>query len=220
MGFKQMVFVLFVQLCSMTLSAREIVVGIEPVPRKNMALIFTPVVLPDLLTAKFAFEYRMHNKFNVVLPIEAKWMDYRRVIRMASKVFNAPDQNAPASWYGDKSQLKPGWNIDLYQFKISSGVGVKYFPFSEAMTNAFFLKAMFMGGYELLHAYGKGEGRKDGAVFTEVFSLGYNWVKKNRFTFGFEAGQEYTWHTNPIKGMPILLDGFMPFVQLSLGFTI
>jgi hypothetical protein len=78
---------------------------------------------------------------------------------------------------------------------------------------------MLMAGFERLHAY-HAEGRRDGAVFTEVMTIGYSWVKKNRFTFGFEAGQEYTLHTNPIKDMPILLDGLMPFLQFSVGFTI
>lgn len=214
MGFKRIMLAMIVLLGCLNLSAKEIVLGIEPVPIKQVALIFTPIVLPDLITAKMAVEFRLNNKFNLVLPVEAKWMDYRRAIKLV-----AEDKTAPESWYQEDAQFKPGWNIDLYQFKISSGLGVKWFPFSEAMTNAFFVKAMFMGGYERLNAY-SAEGRKDSAVLTEVFSIGYNWVKRNRFTFGFEAGQDYTWHTNPIKGMPVLLDGFLPFLQFSLGFTI
>jgi hypothetical protein len=220
MSLRQVVMVLLLMLsCSQSLRAREIVVGIEPVAIKKMAFIFTPVVLPDLITAKMAFEYRVHNKFNVVLPLESKWMDYRRAIKWVANMVNAREKNVPEAWYKPDAQIKPGWNIDLFQFKISSGLGVKWFPFSEAMTNAFFVKAMFMAGYERFHAYGA-EGRKDSAVFTQVASIGYNWVKKNRFTFGFEAGQEYSLHTNPVKGLPILLDGFLPFLQFSVGFTI
>lgn len=218
MGFWQLIFGLWLMLGSLSLSAREIVVGIEPVPVKNIAIMFTPIVLPDLITVKAAFEYRLHRKFNLVLPIEAKWMDYRRVISYFSEL-GGMEGNLPQDWYKPDSQLKLGWNIDIYQLKISSGIGTKWFPFSEAMSNAFFVKAMFLAGFERLHAYAA-EGRKDGAVFTEVFSVGYSWVKKNRFTFGCEIGQEYTLHTNPIEKMPILLDGFMPFMQFSVGFTI
>lgn len=219
MGMKRIAVMLVLAQVSLSLFGREIVVDVEPVPIKKMAVLFTPIVLPDLISAKAAFEYRINNKFNLVLPLEAKWMDYRRAIRMVAKMLNTADQNVPATWYKSEGALKPGWNIDIFQFKISSGIGAKWFPFSESMTNAFFVKGLFLAGFERLHAYGK-EGQKDGAVFTEVLSIGYNWVKRNRFSIGFEAGQEYSLHTNAVKGMPILLDGFLPFLQFSLGFTI
>lgn len=219
MGMKQVFMVLLLMLGCQSLNSREIVVGVEPTSVKNMAVLFTPVVLPDLISAKASFEYRLHDKFNLVIPVEAKWMDYRRAIKMFAKLMQAPRQDVPEYWYRRDALVKPGWNINIFQFKISSGIGAKWFPFSQSMTNAFFVKGMFMVGYERLHAY-NAEGRKDGAIFTEVASIGYNWVKRNRFTFGLEAGQEYSLHTNAINGLPIFLDGFLPFLQFSLGFTI
>lgn len=208
---------IFIAMLSYTLFSKEIVIGPELVPKKTMAFLVTPVVIPDLISAKIGIEYRLHDKFNLIIPVEAKWMDYRRAIKFFGE--NAGQENLPEAWYKPDAQIKPLWNFNIYQLKISSGVGVKWFPFSESMTNAFFVKGMFLAGYERLNAYGV-DGKKEGAIFTEVASIGYNWVKKNRFTFGFELGQEYSWHTNPIKKMPIVVDGFLPFMQFSLGFTI
>lgn len=218
MGMRQFFVVFVAVLLCQSLAAREILVGMEMRPVKKMAVIFTPIVIPDLISVKAAFEVRVHRKFNVIIPVEAKWMDYRRAIKLFGSM--AGKNDIPEKWYGDDEQVKPQWNIDMFQFKISSGLGVKWFPFSESMTNAFFVKTSMLAGYERLFAY-SAEGRRDSAVFTHVATLGYNWVKRNRFTFGFEIGEEYTWHTNPIDKMPtIFISGLMPIFQLSLGFTI
>lgn len=205
-------------LCT-SLNSRDIVVGIEPKPIKKYAFLLTPVVLPDLLSAKAAFEYRIHKKFNLIIPLEAKWMDYRWAIKTGAKIFGASDQNVPESWYQEGNTVRPGWNIDFMQFKISSGIGLKWFPFSESNTNAFFIKTLFLAGIEHFNAYAA-EGKRDSAVLTPVMTIGYNWVKREKFVFGFEVGGEYVFHTNPIKNLPILVNGFVPVAQFSLGFTI
>lgn len=217
MGIRRLFLLWLVIFSSQSLLSREIVVGIEAVPVKKMAILFTPIVLPDLISAKAAFEYRLHKKFNLVIPVEAKWMDYRWAIKWGSSLFGGPS-DVPEKWYDKNLLLRVGWNIDMLQFKISSGLGAKWFPFSESMTNAFFVKTLLMAGYEHFNAYGA-EGGQDSAVITHVLAMGYNWVKLNRFTFGFEVGEEYTWHTNPIKGIPVLISGLMPIFQFSLGFT-
>lgn len=219
MRMRQFFLVVVAILVSTAALSKEIIIGVEPIKQKKIAMLFTPIVLPDLLSAKAAFEYRLHKKFNLVVPVEAKWMDYRRAIKFAVSAFGGQDTTIPESLYAPDQSLKIGWNIDFFQFKLSSGLGVKYFPFSESMTNAFFLKTLFMAGYERFNAY-SAEGRKESAVLTHVVTIGYNWVKLNRFTFGFEVGEEYTWHTNPIKNIPMLISGFMPLFHLSLGFTI
>jgi hypothetical protein len=202
-----------------SLIAKDIVVGIEPLPVQKMAFLFTPVVIPDLISAKAAFEYRLYRKFNLVLPIEAKWMDYRAAIKLGSKLFKQRS-DVPEYWYRPEQMVKIGYNIDIAHFKLSSGLGLKWFPFSEAMTNAFFVKTSFLVGYEKFNAFTV-EGKQDSAVLTHVVTIGYNWVKRRSFTFGFEVGEEYVWHTNGIKGMPILIiDGLIPILQFSLGFTI
>jgi hypothetical protein len=215
---KRLFLVLWVVCMSQSLLGKEIVVGIEPVPIKKTAFLFTPVVFPDLLSAKAAFEYRLHRKFNLVIPLEAKWMDYAWAIKTGAKIFNV-SQDLPRVLYLPDRALRPGWNIDILQFKISTGVGAKWFPFSESMTNAFFIKTAVLAGFEHFNAY-HAEGKQDSAVFTHVLTIGYNWVKRGRFTFGFEIGEEYVWHTNGIKHMPILVDGLVPLMQFSLGFTI
>jgi len=219
MKMRQLIGMLVALVLSSSLLAEDIVVGVNFLPIRKIAVLFTPIVLPDLISVKAAFEYRLHQKFNLVIPLEAKWMDYRAAIKWAAKAFDAPRQDVPESWYGEDVAIRPLWNIDFSQFKLSTGLGAKWFPFSESMTNAFFLKSTLMVGIERFNAFGA-EGIKDDAVFTHVFTLGYNWVKRNGFTLGFELGEEYTWHTSPIKGLPILISGFMPIFQLSLGFTI
>lgn len=219
MGMRRLFVVVVAILTCQALASKEIVLGVDMVPQRKMALLFTPVVLPDLISAKAAFEYRLHRHLNLVIPLEAKWMDYRRTIKFAAKLFGASETNVPEDWYRENNSLRVLWNIDLSQFKISSGAGVKWFPFSESMTNAFFVKTLLMVGIERLNAYGA-EGKKDGAVFTHVLTVGYNWVKNNRFTFGIEGGEEYTLHTNATVGLPILLDGLMPLIHFNLGFTI
>lgn len=216
---KRLYVVLWAILLSQSLGAKEIVLGIEPILPKKMAFLLTPVVIPDLISAKFAFEYRLHRKFNLIIPLEGKWMDYRWAIKTGARLFNAPQQDVPESWYQPNRAAKPGWNIDLLHYQFSSGLGVKYFPFSESMTNAFFIKTSLLAGFEHFNAY-SAEGAQDSAVLTHVFTLGYNWVKKNRYTFGVELGEEYRYHTNGIKHMPIIIGGFAPLLQFSLGFTI
>lgn len=203
---------------SQSLFAKEIVVGIEAVPLRTMALLVTPVVLPDLFSAKAAFEYRLHNKFNLVIPVEAKWMDYRWAIKTGAKLFGGRS-DLPEAIYRPSNMLAPVWNLDFMQFKLSTGLGAKWFPFSESMTNAFFVKSSVLIGYEHFNAYAV-EGKQDSAVITHVVTIGYNWVKRNRFTFGFEIGEEYVWHINGIKNLPILVTGLVPLLHLSLGFTL
>ena len=201
-----------------SLSAKQIVVGVDFIPQRTVALVFTPLVLTDPISAKFALEYRMHPKFNLVFPVEAKWMDYRAAIKLASKILSLPS-NAPEHWYRDGAMVKPGYNIDYSHMKLSGGLGIKYFPFSESMSNAFYIKTIAMAGVERFNAFGA-EGQKDGAVFTHALTIGYNWVKGNVFTFGLEAGEEYSIHTNPIAKLPRPFLGFAPLLQFSLGFNI
>lgn len=218
MGMRRLLFLLMAIVLSRSLVGKEIVIGVERLPERQLAVIFTPVVLPDLISAKAAFEYRLHPKFNLVIPVEAKWMDYRKAIKLGARIFDA-DGNYPQDWYDDDMRTRVRWNFDFSQFKISTGVGAKWFPFSESMTNAFFIKSTLMVGVERFNAF-NAEGIQDSAVFTHVVTLGYNWVKRNGFTFGLEIGEEFTLHTNAIKGLPILIKGFMPLLQLSVGFTI
>lgn len=201
-----------------SLIAKDIVVGIEHVPKRNYAVLFSPVVLPDLFSAKAAFEYRVHDKFNLVFPVEAKWMDYKKAIDLIGRWSDAPP-NMLDMIQNENNKARLAWKFDFLQFKISAGVGAKYFPFSQAMTDAFFIKSLAMAGYEHFYSYGEKE-KVDDAVFTGVLTLGYMWVYNSGFAFGFEGGGEYTWHTNPIKGLPMLINGFMPILQFSLGFTI
>ncbi len=205
-------WVLLAFLLSSTLLAKDIVVGVDYVPKRQFALIFTPVVLPDLISAKAAFEVRLHDKINLIIPVESKWMDYRGLVNAFA------GDGALQSYYQNPS-MKLKWNFDIMQFKIASGLGVKYFPFSESMTNAFFIKTLGMVGFEYFNVY-EAEKEINSAVLTGVLTTGYNWVKNNRFTFGLEAGVEYNWHTNAFKDIPALVSGFLPILQFSLGFTI
>lgn len=209
--------ILFFLTCTASIRSEQILVGVErKIPAKN-ALLFTPVVLPDLISFKMAYERTLGRKFNLVVPLEAKWMDYHHAIKWGAKLFGA-GSDYPESLY-TSGGLRPGFNIDMLHFKISTGVGVKWLPFSESMTNAFFIKTLAMVGLERMKSYTP-LAKNDGAVFTHVATLGYNWVKPSGFTFGFEVGEEYTWHVNPMKKMPpILVSGFLPIVQFSLGFT-
>lgn len=198
-------------LLSSSVLAKDIVVGVDYVPKRQFALIFTPVVLPDLISAKAAFEVRLHDKINLIIPVESKWMDYRGLVNTFA------GDGAIQNYYKNPRKLK--WNFDVMQFKIASGLGIKYFPFSESMTNAFFIKTLGMVGFEYFNVY-EAEKEINSAVLTGVLTTGYNWVKNNRFTFGLEAGVEYNWHTNAFKDIPALVSGFLPIVQFSLGFTI
>lgn len=217
-GYMQKWLLIVILLCP-SLYAKDIVVGIEALPIKKLAFLITPVVIPDLISAKLALEYRLHHKFNLILPVESKWMDYRAAIKLGSKLFNGPS-DMPEYLYKPERSVRIGYNIDIAHFKLSSGLGLKWFPFSEAMTNAFFIKAAFLAGYERFNAFSV-EGKQDSTVLTQVASIGYNWVKRKNFTFGFEIGEEYVWHTNGIKNMPILIiDGLIPILQFSLGFII
>lgn len=226
MGMRRFFLVLMAFMLSHSLLSKEIVVGVERLPERKLAVILTPIVLPDLISAKAAFEYRLHRKFSLVIPVEAKWMDYRAAIKLGARVFNAPRQDVPEAWYEEDARVRPMWNINFAQFKLSTGIGAKWFPFSESMTSGFFVKSTAMVGFERFNDY-NADLIKDSAVITSVVTIGYNWVKRNGFTFGFEVGEEYTWHTNPIEGLPplknglpMLISGFMPLFHLSLGFTI
>lgn len=195
-----------------SLHAEEIVIGVEEIPQRNVAVLFTPIVIPDLISAKMAVEYRLNPKFNLVFPLEAQWMDNRWAIRLFDKKF-------PDSLYGSARKIKPGWNIDFSHWKVQTGLGLKAFPFSQSMTNAFFLKTTLLAGVERFNAF-SAEGVKDGALITLVLSLGYNRVRGNVFTYGVEGGIEHNYHTNVIDKFPSPLAGFTPFIQFSLGFLI
>lgn len=197
---------------------KAIIMGVNERPKRDMVINLTPVVLPDLLTFKAAFEYRIHRKFHLLFPVEMKWMDYRSVINWGARFFNVKNGSSmPGSWY-DNTYVK-SYNIDISHFKISTGLGIKFFPLSESMSNAFFAKTSFLAGIERFNAY-SAEGIKNGAVFTHVLTLGYTWHNLNGVQLSIEAGEEYTWHTNPIEFIPVLLSGFMPVLQFSLGFSL
>ena len=213
---RQILLFFIASLLSYSLSAREIVVGVETIPKRNAAFIFTPVVLPDLFSAKVAFEYRIFSKFNLVIPIEAKWMDYR----WATRLFDSTNEY-PEMLRTNDNLLSLGWDIDFSQLKVSSGLGVKFFPFSESMVSSFYLKTLFMVGAERFFDYREKGGRKDSAVFTHVLTAGYSWVLGSGFIIGGEFGEEFIYHTNPIKNLPgLIISGFNPIMQFNLGFTI
>ncbi|MCA9507745.1 MAG: hypothetical protein KC505_04905 [Myxococcales bacterium] len=201
---------------SQGLFSKEIVVGVEFITPKEWAVMFTPLVLSDPISAKLAVEYRLHRKLNLVFPLEAKWMDYRWAIKGVGSLFS--DADVPEYWYRPDAVIKPGWNFDYSQIHFSGGAGVKYFPFGESMNDAFFIKTTALIGMERLDAFGA-EGIRDGLIFTHTLTLGYTWVK-DFFAFGFEVGEEWTYHTNPIAKMPRLFAGFSPVLQATLGFTL
>lgn len=181
-------------------------------PKRTMAVLFTPIVIPDLISAKAAFEYRLHKNFNLVVPLEFKMMNYRTFFNVL-----LGEDNAVAKLNKEGEPIRLLWSFDLKQVKISTGVGVKWIPFTSSMASGFFVKSTMLGGYERLE---DSRDKSNGVVFTHVISVGYTWVMKDRFTLGIEGGEEYTWHLNAIQGLPgLLLDGFMPIAQFSLGFT-
>lgn len=212
LGTKRYLIFLMAALSLSSLHAGEIVVGVDEIPQRKVAVLFTPVVIPDLISAKMAVEYRLNPKFNLVFPLEAQWMDNRWAIRIFDKRF-------PENLYGANRKIKPGWNIDYSHWKVQAGMGLKGFPFSQSMTNAFFLKSTLLAGVERFNAF-SADGIQEGALITLVLSLGYNWVKGNVFTFGVEGGLEHNYHTNPIANFPTPFAGFTPFLQFSVGFLI
>lgn len=198
--------------------ATQFVVGIENVVVPRIHFNFTPVVLPDLISAKLAVEYRMHRKLNLVVPFEAKWMDYHDAIKLGARIFNKKG-DYPESWYKENRRLKPGFDVDIAHHKVSTGIGVKWFPFSESMKNAFFIKTIGMIGFERFFSY-KTETVQNSAVLTHAVTFGYSWFKRSGFTMSVEAGEEFVWHTHPLPKLPhLFLSGFLPMVQFSLGFT-
>lgn len=215
---KHVILALLGFLTAHSLKAKEIVVGVDFIPQKTMAVIFTPLVIPDLVSLKAAFEYRLHPKVNLVIPLEAKYMNYRQLIKWFAKG-SASGEDWPKDWYADHHQVRPRWNFDYSHFKISTGFGAKFFPFGESMQSAFFIKTLFLIGGERFNAF-SAEGLREGLVLSHVFTIGYNWVVNNAFTWGFELGEEFDYHTNPINKLPRFWRGFSPVLQLSLGFTI
>lgn len=205
-------------LLSQSVLSREIVIGVDFRPQKTMSFLLTPLVLTDLIAAKAAFEYRLHRKFNLVIPVEAKWMDYRLAIKLGAKIFNV-EENVPEYWYRPQAAFRPGWNIDYSHLQISSGAGIKYFPFGESMQDAFFIKTLALVGIERFNAFAA-EGQKDSLALTHALTFGYNWVKGDVFTLGFEFGEEWVYHTHAIAKMPRPFLGFSPLLQFSLGFNI
>jgi hypothetical protein len=208
---------------SQSVLAKEIIEGIEFKPKRGMAFHFVPIVLPDLFSAKLAFEYKLHKKMNLVVPIEAKWMDYAWAIQLGGKIarkFGAKvSENIPQKWYEEDEKYRPGWNFNYSHFKISTGIGLKFFPFSESMQNAFFIKNIMLIGVERFEAFGA-EGVVDGAVLTHALTVGYAWVKANSFTLGIEVGEEVSVHSNAMKDLPRPFFGFSPLLQFFLGFNI
>ncbi len=215
---KYLVALVLAFLMSTEALSREIITGVEVIPKKSFAFVMTPLVLTDVLAVKLAVEYRLHRKLNLILPFEGKWMDYRWLIGWGGDLLQFP-RELPQYWYRPNAAVKPGWNFDYSQINFSTGLGLKFFPFSESMQDGFFIKTLAMAGIERLNAFAA-EGIKDGAVFTHVLSLGYTWVKGDIFTMGFEFGEEWTYHTNPIDKMPRLFAGFSPLLQFSLGFNL
>lgn len=218
MGSAKKFIILFMIFLGSSAISKEIVVGIERRPIKKIAIMLTPVVIPDLLSLKTALEYSPYKKISIIWPIEAKWMDYRWAIKTGTKFFNGP-KDIPEKYYQPQGQFRPLWNIDFSQIKVLSGLGIKYFPFSQANKNAFFIKTNFLAGLERFNAY-SAEGVKDSAVFAHVLSFGYTWVWDGGFMLGAEIGEEYIWHTNPIKGLPdIFFQGLNPIIHLNMGLT-
>lgn len=175
-----------------------------------MAIILMPVVMPDIFSAKVAFEYRLSKTLNLVIPLEAKWMNYR----WALQIFN---KNFPEVVYKRENQIKPIWNFDYSQILIQTGIGLKGFPLGESMSSAFFMKSGLLFGIERFNAF-SGEGVNYSAIITLVWSAGYSWVMGKIFSLGLEAGMDYSFHLNPIKNYPSLFDGFAPFLQITTGF--
>lgn len=198
--------------------SKEILIGVERTPLRSFAVVLTPLVVTDVLAIKTALEYRLHPKFNLVIPFEGKWMDYRWLLGAVGNLIKFP-RELPQYWYRPNAVIKPGWNFDYSHIQFSSGVGLKYFPFSESMQDGFFIKALAMVGIERFEAFAA-EGIRDSAVISQVLTFGYTWVKGDSFTMGFEFGEEWTYHTNPIEKMPRIFAGFSPLLQFSLGFNI
>jgi hypothetical protein len=195
------------------LQAKEIISGVDFIPQKNFAVIFSPIVVPDIFSVKAAFEYRLHRKVNLIIPLEAKMVNYRKLIQLISG-----DKSLPERWYHKESPIKLGWNFDYSHRKIATGVGIKVFPFGESMHSAFFIKTIFLIGAERFNAF-SAEGIRDGVIISHALTLGYNWVFANLFSLGLELGEEYDFHTNAIKKLPRLWYGFSPLLQISFGFT-
>ncbi len=215
---KRIVTLIAALLLSQSVLAKQIVTGVDFIPQRNFSLQLTPLVLTDLISAKIALEYRLHSKFNLVFPLEAKWMDYRWAIKLGGQLLNIPE-NIPEYWYRPKAAIRPAWNIDYAHTHVSSGAGLKYFPFGESMQDAFYIKTLAMLGVSRFNAF-SAEGERDSLTFTHVLTFGYNWVKGNVFTFGYEFGEEWTFYANPMDKMPRPFAGFTPILQFSLGFNI
>lgn len=208
------IFLMFFLCCcaSNYIFSEEILADVELRPAKKMSFLFAPVVVPDLLSAKAYFEYKLSRKFNIVVPIEAKWMDYVLPLKFLGLDKKVQD-------FYSTSDLKPLWDINFSQLKISTGLGAKWFPFSESMTNNFFVKASTLIGFENFYSYLQ-EKSQQSAVITLNLGLGYTWIKLNGFSFGFESGFDYILHTNPIKNIPtVMIAGFSPYLQGTIGLT-
>ena len=208
MKLRKFLFCLFSLLLSKDIFALEI-------PEKTMAVLFTPIVVPDIISFKAAFEYRLHSKVNLVVPVEAKFINYRTIIKWAT---SKSGKNFPEDLYKSSNIVKPGWNFDYSHKKIATGIGVKFIPFQESMNSAFFIKSIFLVGWERFNAL-SAEGIRDGVFLGTALTLGYNWVVSN-FICSLELGAEYDFHTNPIEKLPRLFKGFAPLFQFSLGFII
>lgn len=198
---------IFVGMMALSLTAMSQEVLREDLkPEQTMAVLFTPVVIPDIISFKAAFEYRLHKNFNLVVPLEFKYMNYDWIFG------SLIDEEELA-----KQPVRLRWSHDLRQLKLSSGIGLKWIPFTSSMASGFFVKSLIMGGYEFQR---DSRQQSTGAVFTHALLVGYTWIMKGRFLMAVEGGEEYTWHTDPIRGFPdLLLNGLMPVLHLSLGFT-
>ena len=181
-----------------------------------MSIIFSPIIIPDLFSFKTAFEYKLNDKINLIIPVEAKYMNYSRFFSWLIKK-NSPDFNFPDDLYNKSIRLN--WNLDYSQLKLSSGVGIKYFLAGKSMHSAFFVKNIFLISYERFNAFSQ-ESIKHAAALGTALTLGYNWVVNQAFVCGLELGAEYDYHINPIKKLPILWKGFSPVFQINLGFNI
>lgn len=206
------------------LFADEVVIGIHPKPIPKKSLFITPIVIPDFISAKAAFEYKVHKKLNIVIPLEAKWANYGLLFSKIAELANS-EEVRPENWYSGKYGFKPGWDINISQLKISTGVGVKYIPFSDGFdSEGFYLKTASILGFEHFYLYNHKKSH-DNLVLTHNLSTGYSFFTDFGLIFGPELGLDYVWHIQGPKNLPryvnpiLFISGFVPFLQFNLGIS-
>lgn len=205
-----------------TLFADEVVIGIHPRPIPKKSLFITPFVVPDLISAKASFEYKVHKKLNLIIPLEAKWANYGFLFSKIAQ-WTGSEEVRPENWYSGEYGFKPGWDINISQLKISTGLGLKYLPFSDGFdSEGFYLKTSTMLGFEHFYLYNLKKSH-DNLVVTESLSLGYSFMTDFGLIFGPEMGCDYVWHIQGPKNLPryinpvLFISGFVPFLQANIG---